>query len=82
MLTLHEKPYFQIPGKSWEAQKVRVNIIFPSTLWIKKDRITHHQNIQNKKFAVITNFSQCFLAQKTAYFLFPKNSKQQPFSNQ
>ena len=54
MLTLHEKPYFQIPEISWKAQKVQVNIIFPSTLWIKKDRITHHQNVQNKKFAVIT----------------------------
>ena len=34
--TLHEKPYFPSPGISWKAQKDQVNIIFPSTFWLKK----------------------------------------------
>ena len=34
--SLHEKPYFPSPGISWKAQKDQVNIIFPSTFWLKK----------------------------------------------
>ena len=31
----HEKPYFPSPGVLWKPQKDQVNIIFPSTFWIK-----------------------------------------------
>ena len=33
---LHKKPYFPRPGISWTAQKDQVNIIFPSTFWLRK----------------------------------------------
>ena len=35
-LSLYEKPYFPSPGISVKAQKDQVNIIFPSTFWLKK----------------------------------------------
>ena len=35
-LLLHEKPYFPGPRISSTAQKDKVNIIFPSTFWLKK----------------------------------------------
>ena len=34
--TPHKKPYFRSPAISWKAQKDHVNIIFPSTFWLKK----------------------------------------------
>ena len=54
--TLHEKPYFPSPRISWKAQKDQVNIIFPSTFWLKKDRIFHHRKVQNKNFSVISKY--------------------------
>ena len=33
---LREKPYFPSPGISQKAKKDQVNIIFPSTFWLKK----------------------------------------------
>ena len=36
LFSLHEKPYFTGSGISWKAQKDQVNIIFPSTFWLKK----------------------------------------------
>ena len=54
--TLHEKPYFPSPRISWKAQKDQVNIIFPSTFWLKKDRIFHHRKVQNKNFLVTSKY--------------------------
>ena len=33
---LREKPYFPRSGISWKDKKDQVNIIFPSTFWLKK----------------------------------------------
>ena len=35
-MALHEKPYFLGPEISRKAKKDLVNIIFPSTFWLKK----------------------------------------------
>ena len=69
-LTLREKPCFPSPGISWKAQKDQVNIIFPSTFWLKKGRISHHWKVQNKNFSVISKYhiSINFLAQKYHIF--------------
>ena len=79
-----QKPYFTSPGISWKAQKDQVNIIFPSTFWLKKDRISHSWKDQNKHFSVISKYhlSIIFLNQKRPYFSFLKRSKQELFSNQ
>ena len=89
---LHEKPYFPGTGKSQKAQKDQVNSIFKSTLWLKKDCISHRRKVQNKKFLVAQNknfsviskyhLSINFLSQKRPYFPVRKCSKQAIFSNQ
>ena len=33
---LYEKPYFPGPEISWKAQKDQVNIIIPSSFWLKR----------------------------------------------
>ena len=83
-LPMHEKPYFASPGISRKAQKGQINIIFPSTFWLKKDRISHHRIVQNKNFSVIKKilFLSSFCFKKRPYFPSPKNSKQETFSNQ
>ena len=55
-VALHEKPYFLSSGISWKAKKDQVNIIFPSTSWLKKDRTSHHRKVQNKNFSVISKY--------------------------
>ena len=69
-IALHEEPCFLSPGISWKAQKDQVNIIFPSTFWLKKDHISHHRKFQNKKFLVFNKYhlSINFLAQKKTIF--------------
>ena len=61
-----------------------VNIIFPSTFWLKKARISHSRKDQNKNFSVVSKYhlSSNFLAQKRPYFPFPKRPKQELFSSQ
>ena len=47
-----------------------VNIIYPSTSWLKKDRISHHQKVQNKSFSVISKyylFQQLLDSKKTIF---------------
>ena len=63
---MREKPYFPSPGISWKALKDQVNIIFQSTFWLKKGRISHHQKVKNKNFSVTSkyHFSINFLTQK------------------
>ena len=53
----------QVHGK---LKKTQADFIFPSTFWLKKDRISHHGKIQNKNFPVIGNYdlSINFLPQK------------------
>ena len=51
---LHEKPHFPGTGISWKAQKDQVNSIFTS-LWIKKDCISHRRKVQNEKVSVAQN---------------------------
>ena len=82
--SLREKPYLPSPGISWKAKKDRGNITFPSNFWLKKDRISHHRNIQNKNFSVISKYhlSIILLAQKRPYFPLPNWSKQELFSDQ
>ena len=79
IFTLHEKPYFPGPGISWKAQKGQVNIIFPSTFWLKKDSISYHQKVQNKNFSVTNKYhlSINFLTQKRQYFPSLKSSKEE-----
>ena len=69
IFTLHEKPYFPSPGISWKAQKGQV----------RKDRISHHQKVQNKTFLVTSKYhlSINFLTQKRPYFSSPKSSKEE-----
>ena len=78
-LSLHEKPYFPSPGISCKAKKYQVNTIFPSTFWLKKDRISHHRKVRNKNFSVTTKYhlSINVLTQKRPYFPSPKCSKQE-----
>ena len=40
--SLPEKTYFRDPGISWKVQKGQVSFTFPSTFWLKKDRVPHH----------------------------------------
>ena len=39
-----------------ESSKDQVNIIFPSTFWLKRDRISHHRKVQNKNSSVISKY--------------------------
>ena len=48
--SLPEKTYFRGPGISWKAQKEQENLTFTSAFWLKKDRISHNQKVQNKNF--------------------------------
>ena len=41
---------------SWKAQKDQVNIIFPLTFCIKKDRISHLRKVQNKNSLVTSKY--------------------------
>ena len=50
----HEKPYFPSPAISWKAQKHQLNIIYPSTSWLKKDHISHLRKVQNKNLIVVS----------------------------
>ena len=61
-----------------------VNIIFPSSFCLKKDRISHYIKVQNQNFLVISKYQLFinFLPQKRPHFPFPKSSKQKFFSNQ
>ena len=79
--TVHEKPYF--PGIPWKALKDQVNIIFSSIFWLKKDRISHLEKVQNKNFPLISKYhlSINFSSEKTI-FSSPESSKQELFSNQ
>ena len=56
---LPEKPYFPSPRISWKPQKAQVNIIFPSTFWLKKDLISHRRKVQNKNFSVTSKYYLC-----------------------
>ena len=81
---LHKKPYFPGPGILWEGKKDQVNIIFPSTFWLKKDCISYQQKVQNKNFSVISKYhlSINFLAQNKTVFPIPEKFKKKLFSNQ
>ena len=81
---LMQKPYFPSPGISWKAQKDQVNIIFLSTFWLKKDRISHSWKDQNKNFSVISKYHLCiiFFDSKKAVLLIPEKIKTELFSNQ
>ena len=79
-----KKAVFPITEKlNTRTSQQRVNIIFPSTFWLKKDRISHFRKDQNKNFSVISKYhlSSNFLAQKRPYFSLPKRPKQERFSN-
>ena len=84
-IPLHEKPYFENLGISWKVQKHQVNVIYSSTfLARRRDRIFHHQKVENKNFPVISKYdlSINFLAQKRPYFPSPNISKKELFRNQ
>ena len=83
-ITLREKPYFPGPGISKKAQKDHVNIIFPLTFWLKKDRISHHRKVQNKNFSVTSKYhlSINFLTQKKTVFPITEKFKTRTFQNQ
>ena len=82
--TLHEISYFPSTGISRKAQKDKVNIIFPSTVWLKKDYISHHRKVQNKNFSVISKYhlSSAFWLKKRPYFLSQNSSNEKIFSDQ
>ena len=81
LFTLHKKPYFLNPGISLKAQNDQLNIIFPSTFWLKKKRIPLHQKIQNKNFSVINKYhiSINFLTRKKTIFSICENVKTKAF---
>ena len=83
-LTLHEKPYFPSPRILWKAQKDQINIIFPSTLRMKNDCVSHNWKVQNKNFSVISiyHLSSTFWLKQISYFPSRKSSKHKLFSNQ
>ena len=58
-----------------------IYIILPSTFWLKKDRISDHRKVQNKKFSVTSkyNLSINFLTQKKTVFLITKKFKTRTF---
>ena len=68
--SLHEKPCFLSPAISWKAKKDQVNIIFPSTFWLKKRLYSHHWKVQNKNFSLTSKYhlSISFLTQKKTVF--------------
>ena len=77
---LHEKTYFTNHGKL----KIQVNIIFPSTLWLKKRPYFHHRKfqrksflVQNKNFSVSSIYRLCiyFFTQKKTIFLITEKLK-------
>ena len=70
--SLPEKTYCRGPGISWKAQKD--NLTFTSTFWLKKDRISHNQKVQNKNFSVTSKYqlSINFLSQKKTVFPIPR----------
>ena len=78
---LHEKPYFRSPRISWKAQKDQVNIIFPSTFWLKKDHIFDRQKVQSKNFSVASKYhtSTNFLTQKRTVFPITEKFKTRTF---
>ena len=74
-LDTDEKPYFPSPAMSWKAKKTKVNIIFPSTFWLKKtNRFFHLRKVQNKNISVISkyhlsiNFLEILTSQKKNSF--------------
>ena len=77
---LHEKPFFLAPGISWKSQKDQASITFPSTFWLKKDRISHLRKVKNKNFPVISKYHPSI--KKRPYFLSPESSKQKLSRNQ
>ena len=91
-ISLHEKPYFPGPGIYQKAQRDQLNIIFPSTFWVKErpNFLTPKSlkqklfKAQNMNFPVISKYHLFikFLTQKRPYFLSPENSKQELSSNQ
>ena len=58
-----------------------VNIVFPSTSWLKKDRISNHRKVQNKNFPVISKYhiSVNFLAPEKTVFPISEKAKARPF---
>ena len=70
--SLPEKTYCRGPGISWKAQKD--NLTFTSTFWLKKDRISHNQKVQNKNFSVTSKYqlSINFLLQKKTVSPIPR----------
>ena len=48
--TLHKKSFFQSPEMSGNAQKGQVNIIFPSTFWLKKTVFPISQRFKSRTF--------------------------------
>ena len=71
--TLHEKPHFPGPGISWKAKKSQVNIIFPSTFWLKKYQIFHPEKFQNKNFFVISKHGILKKISSYRFFIGPKH---------
>ena len=80
--SLHEKPCFLSPGISWKAQKEQVNIIFPSTFWLKKRSYSHHLKVQNRNFSLTSKYdlSINFLPQKKTVFSTTEKFKNKNFS--
>ena len=66
---------------SWKAQKDQVNIIFSSTFWLKKERISHQQKVQNKNFSVTSKYhlSINVLAQEKTVFPISEKVKTRTF---
>ena len=64
--TVHctKRPCFPSPGISPEAQKYRVNIILPSTFWIKRLPYFPSAKSLNQKFSVISKHG---IPDKTKY---------------
>ena len=48
---LHQNPYFPSPGIQLEAQKYQVNIIFPSTFWIKRSYFQYPKSLKQELFS-------------------------------
>ena len=73
--TPHKKPYFRSPAISWKAQKDHVNIIFPSTFWLKKR--PHFPSLKSSKQELFSNqeissFHQLFRSKKTVFSISEK----------
>ena len=79
---LKKRPYFPSPKSSKQELLSNQYISsFHQLLDLKKDRISHHQKVQNKNFSVISKYhlSINFLDEKKTVFPIPEKIKTRTF---